>query len=219
MVQQSYRTGSHDVAYHQSGFVFANHHSKMALRRTPTLWRRNLSVKTHPPTATVSSRPTLPAHKMRALISLYHQADSWVTPENLLQRIDEAFLAPDQATLATVSAERIENMVSVSDLRGSISLMRNAPKMAQWDFSPPGSEDRTSPEWSESGKNKRDIKVIEALYGVEATASHVSRRFLPGLEVLEESASSAIQDHNDDRDAEDLQDLLRTERSVKSSYT
>lgn len=191
-------------------------------RRLPTLWRlveRNLSSKSHPAAVSqVLSHTTLPTSKMRALISLYHQADSWVTPENLLQKIDEAFVPSDTISLPLATTERVENMVSVSDMKSSISLMRNAPKMAQWDSSSPG-EDRysPSPEWSESGKNRRDLKVIEALYGVEAiTFDHdstkVSQPFLPGLEVLQESASSAIQDHEDDRKAEDLQGLLRLER-------
>jgi len=196
-------------------------------RRIPTLWRlfeRNLSTKSHPTTASevnVLSQTTLPAPKMRALISLYHQADSWVTPENLLQKIDEAFVPSDANSLSLPRTERIENMVSVSDMKNSISLMRNAPKMAQWDSSSPGGEARYSPssEWSESGKNRRDLKVIEALYGVEATtfdhnSTNVSQPFSPGLEVLQESAASAIQDYEDDREAEDLQDLLRPERSV-----
>jgi hypothetical protein len=137
-----------------------------------------------------------------------------------LQKIDDAFVPSGSTALAQVT-ERVEYMVSVSDMKNHISLMRNAPKMAQWDSSSPGGEERfsTSPEWSESSKNRRELKVIEALYGVETTAfnhdpRNVSEAFLPGLEVLQESASSAIQDYEDDREAEDLQDLLRSERSV-----
>lgn len=213
-----------------TGFFSLKCHDQMAFgqRRILTLCRlfgRNLSSKSHPAVASednVLSRTTLPTPKMRALISLYHQADSWVTPENLLQKIDEAFAPSDSNSLA-VATERVEYMASVSDMKDHISLMRNAPKIAQWDSSSPGGEDRYLPSsgWSESGKNRRDLKVMEALYGVEApTSSHdpttVSQVFLPGLEVLQESASSAIQDHEDDREAEDLRDLLREEGSVSS---
>jgi len=198
-------------------------------RRISTLCRlfeRNLSTKSHSAVASqvnVSSRTTLPPPKMRALISLYHQADSWVTPENLLQKIDEAFVPSDAVSLELATTERVENMVSVSDLKNSISLMRNAPNMAQWDSSSPGGGNRYSPssEWSESGKNRRDLKVIEALYGVQATtfdhdSTNISQLFLPGFEVLQESSSSPIptHEHDDDGEAEDLQDLLRPERSV-----
>ena len=147
---------------------------------------------------------------MRALISLYHQADSWVTPENLSQKIDEAFVDPGSLALST---GREENMVSVSDMKNYIGIRRKAPKMAQWDSSSSGGDSDAS-QWSESGKNRRDLKVLEALYGVTAfdhTSTNISQAFLPGLEVLQESASSVMQDHNDDREAEDLRDLLTKE--------
>jgi hypothetical protein len=188
-------------------------------RRIPTLWRlleRNLSTKSQPAAASQVnvSQNTLPTPKMRALISLYHQADSWVTPENLLQKIDEAFVPDATAlatsnTLATSLVDSVGPTVSVSDMKNHISLIRNAPKMAQWDSGSSVREDQyQSAEWSESGKNRRDLKVIEALYGVafNHSSKNISQAFLPGLEVLQESASSAIQDHKDDREAEDSQD-------------
>ena len=189
-------------------------------RRIPTLWRlleRNLSTKSQPAAASQASQVdvsqiTLPTPKMRALISLYHQADSWVTTENLLQKIDEAFV-PDENTLATSLVDSVGPTVSVLDMKNHIILMRNAPKMAQWDSGSSVREDQyQSAEWSESGKNRRDLKVIEALYGVafNHSSKNISQAFLPGLEVLQESASSAIQDHKDDREAENLQDLLPT---------
>jgi hypothetical protein len=39
---------------------------------------------------------------MRALVSLYHQCDTFVTPENLSQRIDEAFV-PQKNNVNTTS--------------------------------------------------------------------------------------------------------------------
>lgn len=192
-------------------------------RRIPTLWRlleRNLSKKS-PPAAdsqvNVLSQNTLPTPKMRALISLYHQADSWVTPENLLQKIDEAFVPSDNTDSLALSASRAESTVSVTVMKNRISLMRSAPKMAQWDSSSSVREDQyPASDWSESGRNRRDLKVIEALYGVAFNhgSTSISQAFLPGLEVLQESASSAIQDHKDDRDAEDLQQDLVTVTEV-----
>lgn len=182
-------------------------------RRIWRLLERNLSTKSRPTAASpvnVSSHTTLPTPKMRALISLYHQADSWVTPENLLKKIDEAFV--ESASLA-VSSEREASMVSVSDMKNYIKLRRSAPKIAQWDSSSSGSDSPIS-QWSESGKSKRDMKVLEALYGVTAfdhSSTNISQAFLPGLEVLQESASSAMQDHKDDQESEDLQDLLTAE--------
>jgi hypothetical protein len=164
-------------------------------RRIPTLWRlleRNLSKKSSPATASqvdekVLSQTTLPTPKMRALISLYHQADSWVTEENLFEKIDEAFLT-EKSSYESLSAARIGSMVSISDMKNLIGVIRSSPKMAQWDSSSSGKENQSSI-WSESGRNKRELKVIEALYGVESTFGHsstnISEAFLPGLEVLQ----------------------------------
>jgi len=185
-------------------------------RRIPTLWRlleRNTSTKSRPDTASqvnvhVLSHSTLPPPKLRALISLYHQADSWVTPENLEKKIDEAFVQPESLAL---SSGREESMVSVSDMKGYIKLRRHAPKIAQWDSSLSDGESAIS-QWSESGKSKRDKKVVEALYGVTAfdhsSTTKTTLAFLPGLEVVQESASSAIQDHEDDQEAEDFREKL-----------
>jgi len=90
--------------------------------------------------------------------------------------------------------------------------MRNAPKMAQWDSSSSGNDDR-SVDWSDSGKSRRELKVMEAMYGVETTIldrpKALSEVFLPGLEVLQETASAAIRDYNADREAENVEDLLQ----------
>lgn len=188
--------------------------------RIPTLWRlleRKLSTKTPPaassqdnglshttPTASQDielPHTKLPTPKMRALISLYHQADSWVTKTNLLQKIDEAFV---QSGSLALSAGREENMVSVSDMKNHINGRRTAPKIAQWDTSSSGSDSAVS-QWSESGKSKRDLKVLEALYGVTAfehSSKNISQAFLPGLEVLQDSACSAMRDYKEDREAE-----------------
>lgn len=95
-------------------------------------------------------------------------------------------------------------MVSVSDMKNHINARRTAPKIAQWDTSSSGSDSAMS-QWSESGKSKRDLKVLEALYGVTAiehSSKNISQAFLPGLEVLQESACSAIQDFIEDRETE-----------------
>ena len=180
-------------------------------RRIPTLWRlleRNLSDNSRPPVPAASqedeeedafSNITLPLPKMRALISLYHQADSWITPDNLLENIDKAFLNSDQLALST---KREESLVSVAEMKTYIQLMRNAPKMAQWDSNLSGGNDFYTSQWSEFGNNsRRDIKVIEALYGVTAfdhKPTKISQAFLPGLEVLRESAHTVRSEHEDD---------------------
>ena len=149
---------------------------------------------------------------MRALISLYHQADSWVTPENLLQKIDEAFSQSGSGSLA-ISSGREENMVTVSGMKNFVKIRRDAPKMSQWDTSSSVGDSALS-QWSESGKTRRDLKVLEALYGATAfdhNSTNISQQFLPGLELLQEWGESALKDHNDDRESEDLQDMYTGE--------
>jgi len=189
-------------------------------RRIPTLWRlleRTLSANSSPPADSqvkVLSHSTLPPPKMRALISLYHQADSWVTPENLLEKIDEAFSRSGSGSLA-ISAGREENMVSVLDMKNYVKVRRDAPKMSQWDTSSSVGDSAIS-QWSESGKSRRDLKVLEALYGATAfdhSSTTVSQQFLPGLELLQEWGESALKDHNDDRESDDLQDMYTGETS------
>lgn len=141
----------------------------------------------------VASHRTLPTPKMRALISLYHQAETFVTPENLSQRIDEAFFPHDYTQIRTT--------VHLKDLSNALTEQRAAPKISEWDLEATrsvaeGVEDGT---WS-SIKAARELKVIEALYGVEAKKS-----ILPGLEVLEESAG-------------DIQRILRQELEEASEY-
>ncbi|KAF8897310.1 hypothetical protein BD779DRAFT_1490145 [Infundibulicybe gibba] len=136
------------------------------------------------------SHRSLPSAKMRALISLYHQSDTFVTPENLSQRIDEAFL-PESPTAT------IHTSVTLKDLENALTDRRTAPRVSEWDMESvgrtllPGDADIG---WS-ALRAAREMKVIEALYGVDTTNP---RAVFPGLEVLEESADSIQENLNDD---------------------
>ena len=138
--------------------------------------------------ANVQSHTTLPPAKLRALIALYHQADSWITPENLEQRIDEAFVPDplakqpkglmefyspnDRATQTT--------RVSVEELNRLKSYFRMAPKMAQWNQAT--AADYAGTDW-DTNTSRRELRVVEALYGVNAPMGENPR---PGLELLQE---------------------------------
>ncbi|KAF9468946.1 hypothetical protein BDZ94DRAFT_554390 [Collybia nuda] len=143
--------------------------------------RRHVSSKA----SSVPSYRTLPSVKMRALISLYHQADTFITPENLSQRIDDAFVPqkPDS---------RLDRRnVTLKDLKGVLDAQRKAPRVSDWDqeavVSRQYSDAAEMGQWS-SLKTSRELKVIEALYGVDTTHP---RKILPGLDVvLEESKKS-----------------------------
>jgi hypothetical protein len=137
--------------------------------------RRHVSSKA----PTVKSHRTLPSAKMRALISLYHQSDTFITPENLSQRIDEAFIPSETQTGLGHSFGD-----GYTDLTNALHNMRQKPKLRVWDRE--NVVVQMDDLWS-SAKGGRESKVIEALYGVDITPS---REVLPGLEALEESAAS-----------------------------
>ncbi|KAJ3500056.1 hypothetical protein NLJ89_g9960 [Agrocybe chaxingu] len=163
-----------------------------------------------PPTQLASyvrSHETLPPPKMRALISLYHQADSWITPDNLLQRIDAAFVPPASEEF------EIPYAITLDELQGELNNIKKAPKMVQHDALPRDSSRRADPKksWSDQ-RSKRESMVFEALYGVNFDHSG---RVMPGLEVLQERSKSLAQQRKEDAEtkaerAMDLQDLLDT---------
>lgn len=131
---------------------------------------------------------TLPDYKKRALISLYHQSESFITPENLVERIDEAF----RSSLSTGKLH--ETPPEVWDLKSVVRVTRTAPKLKQWVPNEQTDEEIKTPvsnglgdgskSWSQA-TSRRENKVLAALYGVHMTPSG---QILPGLEVLEESA-------------------------------
>ena len=112
---------------------------------------------------------------MRALISLYHQADSFITLDNLEQRIHLSFLNSDP--LARVMSSNL----TYTDLRRLIDERRSAPRMGAGNDNPTHISLPVQREtlWSERSTG-REMRVFQALYGVDAAGK-------PGLEVLEES--------------------------------
>lgn len=137
------------------------------------------------------SHSTLPSAKMRALVALYHQADSWVTPENLDKAIDQAFV-PDTAHAALTLPS--QEGVSWQDLLSTMQV-KNLPRMAQLGadsgFRRMGPTHRALP--------KREELMLEALYGVEVHDNKV----LPGLEVVQEMEEGLTRHIEEDKKAED----------------
>jgi hypothetical protein len=131
---------------------------------------------------------------MRALISLYHQSENFITPESLSSRIDEAFV-PNDLHLA------FRTPVTMRDLENVLADRRNAPRISEWDMDGVMLGQKTGYDivgWS-TVRAAREQKVIEALYGVDTT----NNRLLPGLEVLEESAEQVqrnIQEELEERE-------------------
>jgi hypothetical protein len=142
-------------------------------------------IRRHVSTKAAKSYNTLPSAKMRALISLYHQSDSFITPENLSQRIDDAFV-PQK-----LSSRLDRRNVTLQDLKGVLDAQRKAPKVSDWDQEAAVSRQYTDTsnmgQWS-SLKTSRELKVIEALYGVDTTHP---QKILPGLDVVLEGSENS----------------------------
>ncbi|KAF9008703.1 hypothetical protein BDQ17DRAFT_1197550, partial [Cyathus striatus] len=124
--------------------------------------------------------PSLPDVKLRALISLYHQSENFITPENLNQKIEEAFLPDAMNELETSSCVP---KITIDELWEQAESRRDAPKTAIWDSSliDPGSSTSMDGHMWSNWTPKREAKVIEALYGVDMSQGGVRQ---PGLEIL-----------------------------------
>jgi hypothetical protein len=128
---------------------------------------------------------------MRALVALYHQTDKWITPENLEQRIDEAFVSSrdvDSVALSRLGRmSRSHSSVTFEALERTTRAIEMAPKMAQWNAGAPMSSQSArinQGSWS-NNRAKREHKVIEALYGVVTSPD---AQLKPGYDVVAESA-------------------------------
>jgi len=123
------------------------------------------TVEAEPANTSSDSAPTtgrrpkfnLPAHKLRALISLYHQSGSFVTRDNLDAKIEEAFI--DMPASATTHDAR----QSYSELRYEVNSRNSEPEFRSAS--------------NALGRSERAERSFETLYGT----SDVRR---PGLELL-----------------------------------
>ncbi|KAH9951799.1 hypothetical protein B0H21DRAFT_191881 [Amylocystis lapponica] len=147
---------------------------RASLRRAAS-GRRHVSSASSSKKTAMLANPTLPPEKMRALVSLYHQTESFITPENLSQKIDEAFF--DRPPLVR-SPE-----TSFQVLRDELRTRQAKPKVGEADMGKAlpavdyemGERDGS---WSEK-RGEREMKVLQTLFGIEKSGT-------PALEVLEE---------------------------------
>lgn len=142
-----------------------------------------------PGSAEIPSHSKLPSAKMRALISLYHQTEKFITPENLSREIDIAFIERPDAM-----AGMLEREVLLRDLRSDLAKRRVLPKMGESVQLKPTAANNDMITWSQR-KDAREQAVINALYGIEDIGK-------PGLEVLEE-------------EEERIQEYIRRDRELQ----
>ncbi|KAG5343019.1 hypothetical protein C0989_000009 [Termitomyces sp. Mn162] len=134
----------------------------------------------------------LPDEKLRALVSLYHQADSFITLDNLSDRIDAAFTGHSTINLGSYTS-------SVKSMRDDLERRRMEARVTEWDKATANSSrdvDNYSQGWSRI-KKRREIRVKHALHGMSDEGD------LPGLEVVKdgiEGTKFSRQLHSDVRD-------------------
>lgn len=167
--------------------------------------RRVLQHATTKAPRTQNNTAKLSDEKMRSLISLYHQSETFITPENLSERIDQVFTS----TVGTAVVTR-KGLPTLSVFREIRARQVQNPRMGDWEVESDGKLVGEYRAWS-SLVSRREKKVIEALYGVDQSAvigsSSKDRavRIMPGLEVLKEQSEfekqSALdeQQHNNEK--------------------
>lgn len=131
------------------------------------------------PTSKTKATPTqLPPEKMRALISLYHQSKTFISPSNLSDKIDEVF-----------AKDFYENNASFA---GYLTLQnRVKERIAAPVLGDPMTKDQVEPQrWSQGPAARREQMVIDALYGVDGD--------MPGLDTLLEEESRIRQASKED---------------------
>ncbi|KAL7282146.1 hypothetical protein PYCCODRAFT_876620 [Trametes coccinea BRFM310] len=105
----------------------------------------------------VKPQSKLPDEKMRVLVQLYHQSDTFITKENLSQKIDKAFIEHKHLSTTTLNAE-----TPFRALEAQVNRRRSLPKFGQTNEAVPYSQgDR----WSER-RSAREMSVKSTLYGV-----------------------------------------------------
>ncbi|KAJ7774312.1 hypothetical protein DFH07DRAFT_800973 [Mycena maculata] len=137
--------------------------------------------------------------KMRALIAMYHQAETFVTRDNLKAKIDEAFTRQDR----TVATEH--RSLTLGDFEFAVRRRERAPTVTEWnaiekELNRDIPEGGTMSIWSNPGA-PRDLKMIEALYGVETLGSTQGKRVaMPGWDVLNDNESLFETSAKEDRE-------------------
>ncbi|KAH8106237.1 hypothetical protein BXZ70DRAFT_426437 [Cristinia sonorae] len=132
----------------------------------------------------------LPAAKMRALVELYHNSASYITPETLEEAVDYAFVREPQQVLSSLTSN-LE--MTTSDLNKYEGTRKTLPKMSMSDWQSKARLEITSPVFTEATA-KRETKLLEALYG--------GTRCKPGFEVLQEEADRIREHKKADKERE-----------------
>ncbi|KAK0242669.1 hypothetical protein EDD85DRAFT_298172 [Armillaria nabsnona] len=113
--------------------------------------------------------PTLPPEKLRALISVYHGTESFVTLENLSDRIDDAFIR-------SVGDTALNSFKKYDNLRKHRLAQKEMSELWEWDL---------QIAVGNPAMEEREARIVEALYGVD-TSDPMYNRY-PGLDLLQDA--------------------------------
>ncbi|KAM5535674.1 hypothetical protein V8D89_010661 [Ganoderma adspersum] len=124
----------------------------------------------------IRPKAELTEDKMRTLVDLYHQSESFITKANLSKRIDDAFIERRQAVLS----QHPLTESSMARLETDLYQRRNRPKfgqmVVQMTRKAQDEQVREGKQWSEH-RSARELAVFSALYGVFGRAQ-------PGYDAL-----------------------------------
>ncbi|KAH9894303.1 hypothetical protein C8Q73DRAFT_665821 [Cubamyces lactineus] len=167
---------------------------RRSLRRaTPSYARHRSTDASSSSTAAASSSQSkldvkpqseLPDDKMRVLVNLYHQSASFITKENLSERIDQAFAKPK--TLSVLGPES-----TLRHLQVQVEQRRANPKFGMSNQATPYHKGEL---WSDR-RPLRERAVLTTLFGM------VARR-QPGFDVLKEEEERIKQQLKEEEEAQ-----------------
>jgi hypothetical protein len=154
--------------------------TRHTLRSSPS-FNRYVSSKATPPALSLT-----PA-KLRALISIYHQSEYFITPQNLSSAIDRAFIG-DLDEIQSVTAEK---EMTIKDLRKAMRRRESQMMTGRWKRVESRSEPTYLPRGWSQGRKGREKEILGALYGTTEASK-------PGLEVLMEETARLLQNRKND---------------------
>jgi hypothetical protein len=181
----------------ETGKVLAVHYHLTAMHHACIIARR-AACRAKPLARSMSSKPTpqappqdfvLPPKKLRALVSLYHQSKSFITPENLDEAIDRAFAEPPSVRVLVN-----RRLLDWPSLRLEVKERERLSK-----FGLPETLNSVLSMY-EAGyheeREKRVEQVFDAMYGTLETDK-------PGLELLQDTWADVEQRLKGEEDSEE----------------
>ena len=132
----------------------------------------------------VQPKTELPPEKMRGLVDLYHESSKFITPANLSDKIDEAFI--HRRLNSDYNSRRIP-VRPLTRILYDLKQRQARPKFGQsMETKPHHAPAKHTTDWSQE-RSQREWYVMRTLYGV-------NRPGKPGYEALVDELESGAKD-------------------------